>query len=293
MKYGIFNRILLSVFILTSLCLLIFGITLFVNFIVDNPQYNLDKFGITRGSYNSFFYVCDFIDCQKSNAGSIIKMIINLFILLVFWLQYLLLSNNEVRESFAGTNSTILKIYIKIIEKIFIYLSFIMITQVYQPMADEGLNSLYNNNLNLFCKVPRIIMLLMSFTLIVFSLPFHFLQNDSLGVRLLYRLIFNRDVLPQENFSFSKDYSYKFCRSPLRASILFFLISTISSWDIGKIIFSLFFYGGLYADIVAEEIYYKKSEKYNIYKSNVINVFIPSFKKIQNSQSIKEEGKSN
>jgi hypothetical protein len=293
MKYGIFNRILLSVFILTSLCLFIFGITLFVNFSVDNPQYNLDKFGITRGSYNSFFYVCDFLDCQKSNAGSIVKMIINLVILLVFWLQYLLLSNNEVRESFAGTNSTILNIYIKTIERIFIYLSFIMITQIYQPMADAGLNTLDNNNLNLFLTVPRIIMIIISCTLILFSLPYHFVENDSLSVRLLYRLILDRDILPQENLSFSKDYSYKFCRSPLRASILFFLISTISSWDIGKIIFSLFFYGGLYADIVAEEIYYKKSEEYNFYKSNVKNVFIPSFKKIQNSQSLKEEGKSN
>jgi hypothetical protein len=60
-------------------------------FIFDS-QYT-DKFYLTRVGRNQFFDLCDILDCEKN--GTMLKIIINIIAMGVFYIQFLIFSNRS------------------------------------------------------------------------------------------------------------------------------------------------------------------------------------------------------
>jgi hypothetical protein len=166
-----------------------------------------------------------------------------------------------------------------------------MVIQVYQPLNEGKINLIVSANLKLAIDYLSFFMIMISCLLFIFSLEYHLYQNDSIYFSLWIKFIYNHKIKKPNNYSFTNSGSYKFCRSPVRSSILIFTIFSISLWDIGKVIFTLFLFGGLYADLVAEEVFYIKSEEYLKYRSSVKNIFIPSLYMNSSKFSNKKEKK--
>lgn len=268
MKYGSFNRTILSILIVLTNLLFILCILSFVNLNIGNPSYNLDNFGFTRYSYNSFANVCHFIQCENNKWMLVTRLTINLILISIFWMQYLLLKSRELVRSINSQIYEEFHHYTIILPKLFIFLSYLMINQMYQPIADETFKL---DKINFF-SYPIYLICIYTF---IKTANFHLMQNDVLFWKLLFNLNRNNDIIVNEEKVINDDKLYSYCRSPLRSCLILFILFSSFEWNIGKLIFTLFNLGGLYADSVAEETYFCNIGPYEEYKKRVKNRFVP------------------
>lgn len=154
---------------------------------------------------------------------------------------------------------------------------------MFQPVVNElriDLDSYFKHysTLNLLINYLFIIINLFTVVLFLFSLYYHIVKKDNLYLGLLFKCFINGEIENKnENFDYNED-AFLICRSPLRSSLLFFILFANFKWNLGKIFFCLFLYGGLQADSVAEEVYqYQRNKEFDFYVKKVTNRFLPSF----------------
>lgn len=263
--------------IFSNFLLLISTCIISINFIVDNNFYNLDSLGITRFSYNSFGYLCDYIQCFEKSAW-ILKGIMNFLMISVFWFQYLFLNNVNFQSIIISNLGKAFEVYIRLICQIFTFFSLIMMLQVYQPASKEEMINLipsyYITTMHYFFMAMKgfsIILLLSS----VFSM---FSKND-----LFYFNYFSKknQFKQVDRVTFFNNGIYNYCRSPFRGGLQLLMIAQLENLDWSKALFILICMIGVLSDFYLEDIYYKKYCKdYNLYCERVQNKFFPDYRKL-------------
>ena len=106
MDYSYLNRFFLCFFIVITIFAYIFQLLIFLNFNIDNSQYNFDIIGLTRLSKNVHFSLCTIYDC---NQNYIYSLIIDIIILSVMLFQEAIITNRDMVKIFikrANTNIT-------------------------------------------------------------------------------------------------------------------------------------------------------------------------------------------
>ena len=232
-----------------------------INFYFDNAVLNLDMFNITRVSRNEMFNMCSFIECRKNFKT---PLFINISMTLCLCFQSVFFVNKNLRERIMDNHCSCNTLYYCIyIPKIISYFSYIMTMLIYQPL--HSLNYL-NVDIGYYIRdIWLYLIVCVGVVMIVLSLQLHLITNDELGLKLLVKLIMNKDVNTPEEALIGKGVIFHMCRNPFRGGVMLVMLFINSKWDIGKMVYTVLILVSIVIESMNEEIFYYK--KYSFYKA--------------------------
>ena len=241
-------------------------IIMHLNFLIDSNTYNFDKIGLTRLGKNKHFSLCGIFSCVDSWHSS---FIFNLAILFVLFFQEVIVSSKWIRNTFIKRAIGDLIYFPKYVIRFMTLFNFCMIIMLYQPM---------NFNIEVYPKVNLteyfhplflLIPLCLGLYLIISSLYFNLVLNDELGFCLLYKIIKDIPVPRLGDYLYGSNIYHK-VRSPFRAGIMLILLSFNPVWDLGRCLYTAFFWLALYIEGVNDDRYF--FQKYDSYKEYIKKV---------------------
>ena len=237
-----------------------------LNFLIDSNKYNFDKIGLTRLGKNKHFSLCAIFSCVDSWHSS---FLFNLAILFVLFFQEVIISSKWIRNTFVKRAIGDLVFFPKYAIRFMTLFNFCMIIMLYQPM---NFNLEVYPKLNLteyFHPLFLLIPLLLGLYLIFSSLYFNIILNDELGLCLLYKIIKDIPISRFGDYLYGNNIYHK-VRSPFRAGIMLALLSFSPVWDLGRCLYTVFFWFALYIEGVNDDRYF--FHKYDAYKEYIKKV---------------------
>ena len=242
-------------------------IIIYLNFLIDSKNYNLDKIGFTRLSKNKNFSLCNVFSCVDNWYSSFFA---NFAIFLVLFFQSIVMSSKLIRQTFVKRALGDLVFYPKYLIRLAGLFNYCMINMLYQPMNFEDLDIYPKINLkDYFHPIFLLIIMLIGFYLICSSLYFNLILNDELGTKLLFKIIKGEKVELVGDYLYGYDI-YTSVRDPFRAGIMLLLLGFSPKWDLGRGLYTLFFWFAFYVDGVNDDRFY--FEKYDSYKEYIKSV---------------------
>ena len=239
-------------------------IIIYVNFLMDSKKYNADKIGFTRLSKNKHFSLCNVFSCIDNWYSSFFT---NLAISFVLFFQSIVISSKLIRQTFIKRSIGDLKFYPKYLIRLGGLFNYCMIVMLYQPMNFEDLDVYPKINLSdYFHPVFLLAVMAIGFYLICSSLYFNLILNDELGVILLYKICKGEKVELVGDYLYGYNI-YRSIRDPFRAGVMLMLLGFSPKWDLGRGLFTFFFWFALYIDGVNDDRFY--FEKYDSYKEYI------------------------
>ena len=261
-----FTAFFLAILILLIIIGSIITVIIYLNFLLNSKEYNFDKIGFTRLGKNKHFSLCGLYSCVDSWYSS---FTFNSMIMLILFFQEVVMSSKWVRYTFIKRAMGDLLFYPKYIIRFLSLFNYCMINMLYQPMNFEDLDVYPKLNLSdyfhpLFLLIP----LIYGLYLILSSLYFNLILNDELGICLLINIIKGK---PVQFGDYLYGYNiYETVRSPFRAGIMCILLSFNPIWDLGRLLYTFFFWFCLYIEGINDDRYY--FEKYDAYKEYIRRV---------------------
>ena len=245
----------------------IITIIIYLNFLIDSKTYNFDRIGLTRLGKNTHFSLCLLYSCVDSWYSSFIFNIVICFILLF---QEVVMSSKWVRLTFIKRAMGDLLFFPKYCLRFMTLFNFCMLNMLYQPMNFEDFDVYPKINLsNYFHPVFLLVPLLSGLYLIYSSLYFNLYLNDELGIFLFIKIIKGQPIERLGDYLYGYDI-YGRIRSPFRSGIMLILLSFSPKWDLGRGLYTAFFWFALYVEGVNDDRYY--FEKYDAYKEYIRQV---------------------
>ena len=287
-----FSGFCLSVLIILVNIGALITLIIHLNFLIDSNKYNFDKIGFTRLGKNKHFSLCALFSCVDSWYSS---FLFNLAILFVLFFQEVIISSKWIRNTFVKRAVGDLIFFPKYAIRFMTLFNFCMIIMLYQPM---NFNLEVYPKLNLteyFHPIFLLIPLILGLYLIFSSLYFNLILNDELGLCLLYKIIKDIPITRFGDYLYGYNIYHK-VRSPFRAGIMIILLSFSPVWDLGRCLYTAFFWFALYIEGVNDDRYF--FHKYDAYKEYIKNVPDRFFnfdflfgKKKKNIEEINEDDK--
>ena len=263
---GLGGFFLLIVIILVNIGTLI-TVIIYLNFLIDSKTYNFDRIGLTRLGRNKHFSLCSIHSCVDNWYSSFMY---NFVILLVLFFQDIVISSKVIRQTFLKRAIGDLKFYPKYVIRFMNLFNFCMINMLYQPMNFDDLDvypKLYLSEY--FHPIFLLIPLICGLYLIISSLYFHIVLNDELGFFIFMKIIKGEPVTKLGDYLYGLNI-YTRIRSPFRAGIMLCLLSFSPKWDLGRALYTVFFWFALYIDGVNDDRFY--FEKYEAYRDYIRKV---------------------
>ena len=234
---------------------------IYLNFLIDSKEYNFDKIGFTRLGKNKHFSLCGSFSCVDSWYPS---FFLNLIIFFILFFQEVVISSKWMRHTFIKRAIGDLMFFPKYVIRFITLFNFSMINMLYQPMNYESIEVYPKLNLtDYFHYGFLLIPLAFGIYLIFSSLHFNLILNDELGWITLFKIIKGQPFKNLGNYLWGYNI-YSKIRSPFRAGIMLVLLSFSPVWDLGRCLYTLFFWFALYVEAVNDDRYY--FEKYDAYK---------------------------
>ena len=239
---------------------------IYINFLVDSNKYNFDKIGFTRLGKNKHFSLCGAFSCVDSWYSS---FFLNLIIFLVLFFQEVVISSKWIRSTFVKRAIGDLVFFPKYIIRFMTLFNFSMINMLYQPMNFDIDVYPKLNLTDYFHPAFLLIPFFLGIYLIFSSLHFNLILNDELGFCLLYKIIKDKPIYHLGDYVYGYNI-YQKVRSPFRAGVMIIFLSFSPVWDLGRCLYTAFFWFALYIEGVNDERYYL--QKYVEYKDYIRRV---------------------
>ena len=242
-------------------------IIIYLNFLIDSKKYNFDIIGLTRLGKNTHFSLCSLYSCVDSWVSSFVFNFVICFIMLA---QEVVISSKWMRFTFVKRAIGDLQVFPKYCIRFMTLFNFCMLNMLYQPMNFDDIDvypKLYLTDY--FHPIFLLIPLGAGLYLIISSLYFNLYLNDELGIFLF------RKIIKGEPIERLGDYLYGYniygrIRSPFRAGFMLILLSFSPKWDLGRGLYTAFFWFALYIEGVNDDRFY--FEKYDAYKEYIKQV---------------------
>ena len=237
---------------------------IYLNFLIDSNKYNFDKIGFTRLGKNKHFSLCGSFSCVDSWYPS---FFLNLIIFFVLFFQEVIISSKWMQHTFVKRAIGDLLYFPKYVIRLMTLFNFSMINMLYQPMNFDNLDIYPKINLTDYFHYGFLLIPLFAGIYLIFSsLHFNIILNDELGLCTLFKIIRGQPLKGLGNYLYGYNI-YKKVRSPFRAGVMLALLSFSPVWDIGRCLYTLFFWFALYVEAVNDDRYY--FEKHEAYKEYI------------------------